>query len=99
MSRKTKRTTAYPPLAPVSRYTHTHNQHMGGYAGFENTHIRLSPDDISFARRFSDRGTLVGGVRRALDQARLRCGWCKCCEKVTLVQHDFLSRMYPSDGL
>ena len=94
-----RRTMALPPKAQRNPYTYTHNQHMAGYAGVESTHVRLSHEDMLFARGFSDRGTLIGGIRRALDQAKKRCGKCECCKKVAVAEPDFSARMYPSDGL
>ena len=96
---KPKRTSPFPPQASYSGYTHTYNQHMAARHGAESTHVRLTLDDMKFARLFSDRGTLVGGIRRAIDQARKRCGKCQCCKKVTVGEPDYSARMYPSDGL
>ena len=83
----------------ANRYTHTHNRHMAATAGLESTHIRLSLADAQFARDFSDCGTLVGGIRRALDQAKKRCGKCHCCKKVAVPEPDYSARMYLSDLL
>lgn len=96
---KIKRKTACTPLAPVRAYTYTYNQHMNARFGTEPTHIRLTMAQTAFARQFSDAGTIVGGIRRALDQAEKRCGTCQCCKKVALVEPDYSARMYPSDLL
>ena len=56
-------------FAMTKAYTYTHNRHMAGSFGLVSTSINLTLADMAFARLFSDRGTLSGGVRRALDQA------------------------------
>lgn len=95
---KIRRTQAIPkPLRDT--YTYTHNRHMAALYGTQSLHVALKHDDIAFARLFSDRGTISGGIRRALDQARLRCGTCKCCKKVTVNEPDYSARMYPSNLL